>query len=361
MKRPVIILFHIGYWVLYTLFITLILALLNKGGDIGVAGDPRLSKIKILIVLYCIAFVPAFVAFYSYYFWLFDSFLRKKRILLLFIVGLATAYISGYVGVIFNWGLNRFGIGVGAADNGIVAGLEFAFILFFVALPNGGMGLLLRGFIRWYQELKLNEDLTKKNFETELALVKSQLDPHFLFNSLNNIDALIIKNPDMASVYLHKLSDIMRFMLYETKGERIPLSKEWSYIEKFIDLQKIRTANDAYVQCEKLGNTDGTSRENREGVFIAPMILIPFVENAFKHAEKIKVGNAVKIILKLENDTLHFECGNRFIKTEYLENEVGGLGNGLIIKRLELLYPQKHTLRIEEKDNFYSVCLSIQF
>jgi two-component system, LytTR family, sensor kinase len=352
MKRPVIILFHLGYWILYTFFITLVLALLNRGENVGVPNDPRLTKINIYIVLYCITFVPAFVAFYSYYFWLFDSFLRKKRILLLFIVGLATAYISGLVGLFFNYILNRFGIGVGAADNGIVAGLEFAFVLFFVALPNGGMGLLLRGFIRWYQELKLHEDLTKKNFETELALIKSQLDPHFLFNSLNNIDALIIKNPEQASIYLHKLSDIMRFMLYETKGERIPLSKEWSYIEKFIDLQKIRTANDAYVQCEKLGNT--------EGVAIAPMILIPFVENAFKHAEKIKVGNAVKIILKLENNTLHFECSNRFIKTEYQENEVGGLGNGLIIKRLELLYPQKHTLRIEEKDNFYSVCLSIE-
>jgi LytS/YehU family sensor histidine kinase len=231
--------------------------------------------------------------------------------------------------------------------------LGFAFALFFVALPNGGMGLLLRGFIRWYNELKLKEDLAKKNFETELALVKSQLDPHFLFNSLNNIDALILIKPEKASLYLNKLSDIMRFMLYETKGERIPLSKEWSYIEKFIDLQKIRTANDAYVHCEKFGNT--------EGVSIAPMILIPFVENAFKHAEKIKVGTAVKIILKRDNNTLHFECSNRFYKTEKGENEVGGLGNGLIIKRLELLYPQKHTLRIEEKDNFYSIFLSIQF
>jgi two-component system, LytTR family, sensor kinase len=353
MKRPVILLFHLGYWVLYALFITLVLGLLNKGGDIGVANDPRLTKFNVFIILYCITFVPAFVAFYSYYFWLFDHFLRKKKIFLLFIIGLATAYASGCIGVLFNWALNRFGIGVGADENSLVAWLEFAFVLFFMALPNGGMGLLLRGFIRWYQELKLNEDLVKKNFETELALVKSQLDPHFLFNSLNNIDALIIKNPEKASLYLHKLSDIMRFMLYETKGERIPLSKEWSYIEKFIDLQKIRTANDAYVQCEKLGNT--------EGVAIAPMILIPFVENAFKHAEKIKTGNAVKIILKLENNTLYFECGNRFTKTEQAENEVGGLGNGLIIKRLELLYPQKHTLRIEEKDNFYSVYLSIQF
>ena len=353
MKRPVILLFHLGYWILYTLFITLILALLNKGGDVGVNNDPLLSKVNILIVLYSITFVPALMAFYSYYFWLFDHFLSKKKIFLLFIIGLATAYASGCVGVLFNWILNRFGIGGGIADSSLTAGLEFAFVLFFVALPNGGMGLILRGFIRWYNELKLKEDLTKKNFETELALVKSQLDPHFLFNSLNNIDALILKNPEKASVYLHKLSDIMRFMLYETKGERIPLSKEWSYIEKFIDLQKIRTANEDYVQCEKLGNT--------EGVSIAPMILIPFVENAFKHAEKIKVGNAVKIILKIEHNTLHFECSNRFNKTETQENEVGGLGNGLIAKRLELLYPQKHTLWIEEKDDFYSVFLSIEF
>ena len=78
MKRPVILLFHLGYWILYTLFITLILALLNKGGDVGVNNDPLLSKVNILIVLYSITFVPALMAFYSYYFWLFDHFLSKK-------------------------------------------------------------------------------------------------------------------------------------------------------------------------------------------------------------------------------------------------------------------------------------------
>ncbi len=119
----------------------------------------------------------------------------------------------------------------------------------------------------------------------ELALVKSQINPHFLFNTINNIDVLISKDAERASAYLNKLSDIMRFMLYETKPAKIPLPKELTYIEKFIELQKIRTTNEHYVNYSIKGDT--------ANFMIPPMLLISFIENAFKYADNKKVENAI--------------------------------------------------------------------
>lgn len=108
----------------------------------------------------------------------------------------------------------------------------------FIAFIEGFVGFVIRGFIAWYSDIKVKEALLIKTHQTELALLKSQLDPHFLFNTLNNIDVLILKNPNIASEYLNKLSGIMRFMLYETKEEVIPLSKEIEYIKNILSCKR---------------------------------------------------------------------------------------------------------------------------
>jgi two-component system, LytTR family, sensor kinase len=181
-----------------------------------------------------------------------------------------------------------------------------------------------------------------------MALVKSQLNPHFLFNTLNNIDILIAKDAEKASDYLNKLSDIMRFMLYETKTEQISLQKEWAYLEKYIELQKIRTANPNFVQY-----TFGRMAD----IQIAPMTLIPFVENAFKHAEGLKADNTIVIHIRTENNTLFFDCQNKYPQKNTSNNTVGGLGNELIIKRLDLLYGKKCTVNIVDDGAVYGVKL----
>ena len=238
-----------------------------------------------------------------------------------------------------------------SSDLGFDSAFAITNAMSIVALLNGGMGLLIKGFIKWFADIKLKEDLNKKNFDTELALIKSQINPHFLFNTINNIDILIEKNPVKASNYLNKLSDIMRFMLYETKTEKIPLSKELNYIEKYIELQKIRTANPDFVHYSIDGNT--------EGVFIAPMLLIPFIENAFKHSEGVKTGNVIAINVLITNDLIQFNCRNKYVLNNTIKEENSGLGNDLIQKRLALLYPNTHTLTIDNKENIYEVCLSI--
>jgi two-component system LytT family sensor kinase len=154
-----------------------------------------------------------------------------------------------------------------------------------------------------------------------------------------------------ASAYLNKLSDIMRFMLYETKSDQVALSKELTYIEKYIELQRIRTSNPNYVQFTVEGECGNH--------MIEPMLFIPFIENAFKHSESKKNEDAVRILFSIGNNSLRFICENRFIRSLASPPDHSGLGNDLIRKRLELLYPGKHDLSVKEENGFYKVYLVI--
>ncbi|HTF28415.1 MAG TPA: histidine kinase, partial [Flavitalea sp.] len=162
-----------------------------------------------------------------------------------------------------------------AGKHGRSTAVSVMAVMTIIGVISGVVALVIKGFVTWVTEIKLKKALQEKNHEMEMALIKSKLDPHLLFNTINNIDALIIKDAVEASNYLNKLSDIMRFMLYETMADKILLSQEIEYIEKYIALQKIRTANLNYVHFEVFGIIG-----NR---FIAPMVFIPFIENAFKH------------------------------------------------------------------------------
>ncbi len=294
--------------------------------------------------------LPALLGFYSSYFILFDKYLIKKRIFGLFLSGIVFALISSTIteaivylifhnfkGVRINWDLNDV----------ITLGL----FLSFISLVNGATGLVLKGFINWFNDIKFKLEMTRKNYEMELALVKSQINPHFLFNTINNIDVLISSDATRASAYLNKLSDIMRFMLYETKPAKINLHKELTYIEKFIELQKIRTTNEHYVNYSIKGDPGN--------FMIPPMLLISFIENAFKHAENKKVENAITIHLDIEKEKLLFECENAYNQNIKITPDQSGLGNDLIKKRLALLYPGKHKLNITNNSGMYKVTLSL--
>lgn len=350
MKKSIIALLHIGYWFLYLMLLTFILLCLNIGTEIR--QEPFLDHSKFELFIAAIAIVPAVFGFYMFYTVLFTQFLTPKRIPLLFLSGILTALVGGMLGGMALAILHSQQIGPGIFSDGMNSATSIVIFIAFIALMNGGMGLLTRGFIRWYDELKLKEDLTRQNFETELALVKSQIEPHFLFNTLHNIDALITKDPQKASNYLNKLSDILRFMLYETKPESIPLSNEIAYIEKYIELQKIRTANPDYVTYDFFKAIGHAT--------IAPMIFIHFVENAFKHGHKMSKGNGIHVSISVEGTTIRFECTNRIATDNLQKPQPGGMGNDLVKKRLALRYPNRHQLTIEETADIYAVKLIIE-
>ncbi|WP_103867445.1 sensor histidine kinase [Aquimarina sp. I32.4] len=192
--------------------------------------------------------------------------------------------------------------------------------------------------------------------EAELKLLKAQLNPHFLFNTLNNLYGLsVIKSDKLPSLML-KLSDLLRYSLYDTKETLVPLEKEITYLENYISLEKIRLEDKTDIQFTKSGNLSSNK--------IAPMLLIVFVENAFKHLGILKNGKS-SVIISLEemNNTITFVCNNtievNIAKENDLEKGRSGIGLQNVKKRLALMYPEKHQLNINKMENSYNVQLII--
>jgi two-component system LytT family sensor kinase len=215
-------------------------------------------------------------------------------------------------------------------------------------------GTLIKGFLLWIKSITEKKALQKKHLESKTALLmlKAQINPHFLFNSLNNIDILINENPIIASEYLKKLSDILRYVLYETKEAEIELAKEIEQINSYIELQKIRTANPRYINFKVTGELKDQK--------IAPMIFLPFIENAFKHSKNKTIDNAIDVEFVINKDKIKMVCRNYYEagQLEVLTNE--GLGIETIKQRLNLLYPETHELIINKIEPWFTVTLCIK-
>ncbi len=310
-----------------------------------------LNALKSLLVF---AFIPSFVSYWSFYFILFPKYLQHKKIFLSIIHGILISTGVAFMGYMFIRYLIEYGYMIDmdtAGKKGRSTAIVVITAMTLIGLISGVVALVIKGFINWYNEKKLKEVLKEKNHEMEMALIKSKLDPHLLFNTINNIDALIIKDAVEASNYLNKLSDIMRFMLYETMAEKILLSQEIEYIEKYISLQKIRTANEHYVHFSVTGIVGNK--------MIAPMVFIPFIENAFKHTNNKKLENAIRVHIIISKKNIQLVCENKFDAKPTVRQPDSGLGNELIQKRLQLIYPEKHILEVNKTNELYTVNLTI--
>ena len=348
-KKSIALFLQLGFWICYLLLIMVILAALF-GNDQGESSD-RIERV--FQGIFYFSLIPSAISFYSFYYIIFPNYVIKKKYLQTIGMGFLFAFIGGLLGYLILRGV--FGDSC-LAEGGADEEEGFLGVVLFMTLEgliSGTIALVINGFLKWVEEIKLKEDLVKKNHEMELLLVKSQLDPHFLFNTLNNIDVLILKNAEEASEYLNRLSDIMRFMLYETKTDEIALSKELEYIDKYISLQRIRTANTNYIKY----NVIGTPKDLK----IAPMLFIPFIENAFKHTSNKKLNEAIQIEIEIGEEDIKFSCINRFESTQKSNDSDNGLGNGLIKKRLDLLYPNKYHLDINKSTDIYEVILVIRY
>ena len=343
MKKSTIILMHTGYWFTAVLFTFGIIASTK-----GFAFDKDFFAAFLTRISFDVVY------FYLFYFSLVPKFLAKRKVKKFFGAAFGLCLVAGPLQILLqfltlNTGADfdfQSGDVVLIALNWMVILIFYTFLAFF----NGMMGALLKGFITWYDEIHVKEVLIRKNIETELALLKAQLNPHFLFNTLNNIDILIEKNPGAASAYLKKLSDIMRFTLYDTKEERIPLEQEVEYIRKFIDLQHIRTANE-FVEFDVSGDPKNFT--------IAPMVFIPFIENAFKHSTNKKIDKAIVIKIIITGTNVQFSCVNVIDKEGAVSAQKSGLGLELIRQRLQLLYKDSHSLEIGNVNDMFNVSLKL--
>jgi hypothetical protein len=205
----------------------------------------------------------------------------------------------------------------------------------------------------WHNKQIENAVLMQENAQAELQLLKAQVNPHFLFNTLNNIFSFTLSKSPLAADMIERLSNIFFYMTSEGQKALVPLDKEIQMIEDYISVEKVRYGDRLDIAVD----IKGISKKNR----IAPLLLIPFVENSFKHgSSKILKDPKVKLSIAIENDTLYFVlCNNKPVAVLPNGNGKNGIGLKNVQKRLQLLYPNKHQLKIESKDYIFSVTLMI--
>lgn len=223
----------------------------------------------------------------------------------------------------------------------------FSFLEMASAVAIASTVKLLRGQI---QSQRREERLLREKLQSELSFLRAQTNPHFLFNTLNNIYALARKQSTNTAPVVMKLSQIMRFMLYECTNPRIALNDEIQVIRDYIDLENLRYNSRLSVELN--------DRLDRPGQPIAPLLLLPFVENAFKHgASETRFNTFIKIDLQLEKGILNARIENN--KEENQEPKTGGIGLKNVRRQLELIYPNRHRLEIKNEASLFTVLLYI--
>ena len=293
----------------------------------------------------------ALITFYSIYLSLSFLFSRKNKLFSILLgISLMAAVVFVRVGIDFVIWKYIFPMNDGKP---LIVDSPWIFNSIRVTIIFTAYSVLLRFAIDWYEAQKLKAELIHRNQASELALLRSQVNPHFLFNTLNNIYSLVYKKSDDAPEAVMKLSSIMRYMLYDATSDQVPLEKEIEYLKSFIELQKLRLKQQDFVEI----NIEGQAGDRT----IAPMLLIAFVENAFKHASKNSQTPGIRINLFIEPDKTIFIVANNIRKSsESAGDPSGGIGLHNIQRRLDLLYPGKHSLVITEDQDIFTVKLVIE-
>ncbi|MBN1200166.1 MAG: histidine kinase, partial [Bacteroidales bacterium] len=334
--------FHILFWLFIISFFTFIYG--NRSGKYFEMFELLLGTLP-LDILY---------TYFLIYFLIPEMLLKKKylRFILTFI-------LSFTIVVIIEWTINFFILypAIYSEFDSWKDSIHYfsgAGLMIYISL---GFVILLASAIKlsryWIQSQQDKAELEIQNRKSELALLRSQVNPHFLFNTLNNIDTLIRKNPDKASDSVVKLSEIMRYFIYEATTDKVPLEKEVDYLSNFIELQRIRHKDPGFIRFQVSGSLGGME--------IAPMLFIPFVENAFKHGLKGNRIPAITVDLWIQPGEIRFEVVN-FTEphNEPMKDPGKGIGLANVIRRLDLIYPDQYTLSINEKDDKYTIQLEIK-
>ncbi|UOB18773.1 sensor histidine kinase [Abyssalbus ytuae] len=211
-------------------------------------------------------------------------------------------------------------------------------------------GTTIKIYSDWKKNIELRKQVESEKIHSELQFLKTQLNPHFLFNSLNTIYSLSVSKSAYTSEAILNVAELMRYMLYEANKDLVPLSKEIDYIKNYIQLQRLRLLNSEQVSIQIRGNY--------ENKFIQPLLLISFIENAFKYGTDYKGNTVVKININVEGNTLYFNISN-IIGTHKKDISNSGIGLKNIKNRLKLLYPDSHELEIVNDGENYTVNLRL--
>jgi sensor histidine kinase YesM len=273
--------------------------------------------------------------------WLIPKFIHSKKYITYFSLLLLLLFVYVFVLCIFLivWFQPNKNTFLQAFREGFPLPIIFPFAIDIIASTS------YRYIIESAKKEKELDEKEKETLKSELFFLKSQVSPHFVFNVLNNMVSLARKKSDKLEPALIQLSSTLRYMLYDTNEDRVSLYKEIEYLKNYIQLQSLRYGD--YIDIEF------TVDIGTEDLLIEPMLLIPFVENAFKHGSDVYGDCFVKMFLKAENGCVYFDVSNKFNTNRNFKSLVNNSGIGLnnVKRRLELLYPNNHKLKIEPNEN----------
>jgi hypothetical protein len=330
------VLLHTSFWLLF-LGLPVVSALQSEKGMPGL--------IEYLIV---ISFINV-LNFYSCYFFISSIILKKNKpfswlwILLPFLVFFTWARMLTDYGIemwIGGW--------ASPAMPWYVVGIKhFINTLIFTVIS-----VLISFFVGWVKTQQQKNELIRQTQQAELALLRSQINPHFLFNTLNNLYSLVYRKSDEAPGALMKLSEILRYMLYDANEEKVLLEKEVTYIKSYIELQQLRLSKPDFIKLTIEGDPGNRT--------IPPMLLITFIENAFKHGNKSVESPGIVIHLQNSTDEFIFEVSSYLVEgSAQNKDPYSGIGLQNVRRRLELSYPGKHDLLIGLSNEKFYVKLTI--
>jgi two-component system LytT family sensor kinase len=267
----------------------------------------------------------------------------KKYVFVLLFTIIAIGFLKYGLGTVFHQHILT-------GRNGRVISFTSYFIsACFTTIVFSLLSLLLHFTVDWFLNERIQRDLENQRLTAELALLKSQINPHFLFNSLNSIYSLAYQRANNTPEAILKLSEIMRYMLYECNDNKVDLANELQYLQNFIDLQKIRFGENSYVSFQVEGII--TNQQ------IVPLLLISFIENAFKHGVANDPLAPIKLKITVDDGHLQFYMHNK--KHLHNRDASGGIGLNNVKRRLKLLYPNQYHLNINDTADTYTCELSL--
>lgn len=335
-KREVIL--HTAFWIVYASFIINHISSYQPG--------PQIHWGRVLLAALISASYLLILSYVNYFYLIPRLLLRKKigRFVLVFIAFFATMILARLAVETLALGRSWEIQSPARTTIMIQSTISDLFIVLFIGL--------LRFAFDWLKLDTHHRQLETEKLNTEIKFLKAQVNPHFLFNTLNNLYYLSTIKSDTAPLVISKLSEVMRYMIYDSNHEQIELAREIEYMQHYIGLERLRLRDGVPLEFEIAGRTD---------ILISPLILIPFLENAFKHG----VSNAndhcwIKARLEVNEQQLIYTIANSKIKTIASPSEEDGIGLKNSKRRLDLTYPGKHRLDIQDAKDSFLVTLIIE-
>jgi sensor histidine kinase YesM len=336
-KKWLAVSLHVLFWALFFAFPYLLRPVMDNNAS----SHPHVNSSGFYYLNFVNNFIRLLLFYANAYLFIPRLIYKKKYVQYLLVLLVALGFMLVWDSFFFNLFLEGIAYKV---QNFFVFNLPF---FFFIIIASTAFRMI-RDRIEETRRIKERET---ENLKTELSFLRSQVSPHFMFNIMNNMVALARKKSDLLESSLIKLSSLLRYMLYET-DEKVSLQKEVEYLQNYIDLQRQRFGNNLKIKAcmEKID-------DNYE---IEPMLLIPFVENAFKHGTGLIENAEINIELKVEKNILSFSVRNIFDGTSVeVKDKNSGIGLANVQRRLALLYQDKHSLLITKQDNWFVASLQI--